>query len=52
LFDWRGHGHSDTPRHSFDFETLASQDVPAVLRVVEENCTPLRPFWLGIRLVR
>lgn len=47
LFDWRGHGHSDTPRHSFNFETLASQDVPAVLRVVEENCAPLRPFWLG-----
>ena len=47
LFDWRGHGHSDTPRHSFNFETLASQDVPAVIRVVEENCGPLRPFWLG-----
>jgi pimeloyl-ACP methyl ester carboxylesterase len=31
LFDWRGHGHSDTPRHSFDFETLAMQDVPAVI---------------------
>ncbi|WP_199103156.1 alpha/beta fold hydrolase [Aquitalea sp. ASV11] len=47
LFDWRGHGHSDTPRRSFDFETLAMQDVPAVLRAVEENCAPLRPFWLG-----
>ncbi|WP_287881583.1 alpha/beta fold hydrolase [Aquitalea sp.] len=47
LFDWRGHGYSDQPRASFNFETLARQDVPAVLRVVEENCGPLRPFWLG-----
>ena len=47
LFDWRGHGHSDQPPAAFNFETLASQDVPAVLRVVEENCGPLRPFGLG-----
>lgn len=47
LFDWRGHGHSDQPPAAFDFETLASQDVPAVLREVEESSGPLRPFWLG-----
>ncbi|PXX42734.1 alpha/beta hydrolase [Aquitalea magnusonii] len=47
LFDWRGHGSSAMPRHPYNFETIAGQDVVAILRAVEEECAPQRPFWLG-----
>jgi len=47
LFDWRGHGESSMPALPYDFETIAAQDVVAMLRVVEEECGSRHPFWLG-----
>ncbi|MBV8681027.1 MAG: alpha/beta fold hydrolase [Aquitalea sp.] len=47
LFDWRSHGNSSLPARAYNFETIAAQEVVAMLRLVEEECGLLRPFWLG-----
>ncbi|CAN7426696.1 lysophospholipase [Trinickia sp. LjRoot230] len=47
VFDWRGHGRSAQPRAPYTFDTVAMEDVPAVIDAVRARSAGQRIFWVG-----